>query len=287
MKICKSNRVITDDFEQIYILEEQTHLSTDHIYKLFNDKVVADRTKTMRGKFTAVIAACIILFVTINWKHVYTFASEFFVKDRVTSQSIVLPEVNMNLITVNKPEKFDYYGVYTGTKYYTSLKNCTDELGINILTSDLAYDEEYEEKVVLWYPLDGDEKFGSNSVNIMSYLYIIGDLKEFERQGTGAGYKYPQTEDDKYASPISLNIDFFITGTKKKLVGSNEDYSGLSYNYHETYTGSNGIEAQIIGNNNSARINNYTAIFYDSNIKYTLKGDIKLLELKRIIDSFH
>lgn len=287
MKICKTNQTMLDEIEQISIQEDQIQLSTDHILKLFYSKVASDKKKSIkRRKAYAAIAACFALAVAINWKGIYTYASELFTRSTAMSQDIILPDENMKLITVNKPERLDHYGTYVGGKSYSSLKECMDELGINILTSDLAYDESYEGKVELTFPLDGDEKFGTNGVSIKDFMYIIGDLKEFERQGTGAVYKTPQTDEDKYASTISLEIEFFITGTKRQTSQANVDYSGLSFTHHETYTSSDGREVQIIGNN-SGRINEYIAYFYDNNIKYSLRGKVELSELKRIIDSFH
>lgn len=286
MKTYELDQIKRDESPQINLLEDQLQLSTDNIWKIFNDKIITEKKKSVRKRgFSFAVAVCAMLIIAFNWQGIYTIAAGFFTKDTAKIQDFELPDVKMELITVNKPEKLDHYGVYSGTKYYTSLKDCTDELGIHVLTSDLAYNEKYEEKISLLYPLDGDEKFGMNLVSIYDNMYIIGDLKDFERQGTGAFYKGPQSEDDKYNSPVSLRLEFYITGTKKKINEANADYSGLAYAYHEKFKGSNGIEAQIIGKN-SARLNNYTAIFYKDNIKYILEGTIELSELKKIIESF-
>lgn len=287
MKICKANQTMPDDTEQISMQEDQIHLSTDHILNLFHSKVASDRKKSMnRRKAYTAIAACFILAVVINWKSIYTYASELFARSTAISRDTILLDGSMKFITVNKPETLDRYGTYVGSKDYSSLKECSDELGVNLLTSNLAYNESFEGKVELSFPLDGNEEYGTNSVTIRDALYIIGDLKEFERQSsTGGVFKTPQTKEDKYGSPICLEIEFFITGTKKQNFGEHVDYSGLSYAYHEIYTSSTGKEVQIIGNN-SGRINDYIAYFYDNNMKYTLEGRIDLAELKRVIDSF-
>lgn len=284
MKIYEESQI---ESKRIQLLESQTNLSGQHILELFNAKLAEEKKKkTVNRSLAAVMAAGIIVLVTINWNSIYTFASEFMTKVTITSKDIELPEVHMKKITVHKPDNLKAigpYSIYTASKIYSSLKDCTDELSIEILTSDLAYDASYEEKVILYYPV-GDEKFEPNNVTIMDFMYIIGDLREFEQQGTGAAYKAPGI-DGKYASPVSLAIDFYITGTKSNIESSFVDYSGMSYAYYEVYEGSNGITAQILGNSEEGR-SNYTAVFYNSDIKYTLEGRVELEELKRIIDSF-
>ncbi len=284
MKICDEEQVLRNEAEEIKHFERQSE-SFDTIWKIFNEKITFDkRRKNRRRKLFAVIVACIIVVVTSNWKGIYSFASEFLAKITITSKDIEYLSESMKLITVNEPEKLDSYGVYIGNKHYTSLKECTDELGIEILTSDLACDAMFDDKVILSFPMDGDEKFGMNLVTINDFMYIIGDLREFELQGTAAYYKSPQLN-DQYGSPISLNIEFFITGMKRNIEESHSDYSGLSYSYHEIYKGTNGITAQIIGNQTEGK-GDYTAIFYENDMKYTLTGLVTLTELKRIIDSF-
>jgi hypothetical protein len=288
MKIYEGSQIGATETERIQLLESETHLSGQHILELFKDKLAEDEKKktSRRRSLAAVMAAGIILLISVNWNSIYTFASEFMTKIIIKSQDIELPEVHMNKISVNKPDnlkRFSPYAIYTAGKSYSSLNDCTDELGIEILTSDLAYDASYEDKVTLYYPV-GDEKFEPNNVQINDYMYIIGDLKEFERQGNAATYKAPGTN-EKYASPVSLGIEFYITGTKDSMQSSTVDYSGLSYAYYEVYEGSNGLTAQILGNSNEGK-SNYTAVFYNKDLKYTLEGRVELVELKRIIDSF-
>lgn len=276
MKINLTDQVNLDALENISIVENEMQLSSENIQKKFRNKVAVERKSSIRRRITYTgLAACMILAVAVNWNGIYTFASELFIKSTVKVENATLTEEDMSPITINKPEVLDEYGTYLGTKYYNSLQECSELLGIKLLTSDLAWSKSYDQKIMMRYPTDG-----TNYVTIDDFLYIIGDLKEFVHQGVnGASYRTAGSE-DQYATPVRLHIEFLITDTEKQTTGISDEY--LSSAYQETYTTITGKEVQILRNN----INEYIAYFYDNDIKYTLIGNVKLPELKRIVDSF-
>lgn len=275
MKTNVTDQTKLDNTEHISSLEKEMHLSAEHVLKLFQDKVTAERKVSFRRKMSyAAMAACVMLVIAVNWNSIYTFASELLAKSTVMVKDNVLTDNEVTPITIKEPDTLDEYGQFRGSKYYSSLKECAEALGIDILSSDLSWNESFDKKVFMEYPTDG-----SNEVVIHDFSYIIGDLKNFSHKDTSFTYESP-TSQDKYASPVSLRLEFFITGTKEQLRGHEEEY--LTSELLETYTDSAGREVKILKNN----IHEYIAYFYSDNIKYTLTGNVQLSEFKRIIDSF-
>lgn len=97
MKIKVKNQTKFDDLEYISLMEKEMHLSSDHVLKLFQDKVAVEKKAYIRKKITiASMAACVMLTVAINWNSIYTLASGLLTKSTVMVQNTVLSEDDMH-----------------------------------------------------------------------------------------------------------------------------------------------------------------------------------------------
>lgn len=265
-----ANQDTLDFDEMIDEIEVDNNMSSDHILDSFTKKITALKRKRLQRKLAiASLAACFTIVAVANWNTIYSYASELLGVFTFETKDGSRPSVDVEPIHVNTPV-LEQMGEFTGTKEYTSLEECSQELGITLLNSNLAWDYIFPGKVHLSYP--NTEKISVATISVP--FYIVGDLNNIQLKD---GALLSQGG-EIYKNVVNLTITFLIDEGPTKYVN---EFDQTDYYSTETYVGSNGIEAQILGTSYD-----YGVYFFHENIKYEFRAMVPLDEVKRIIDSF-
>jgi hypothetical protein len=268
-----------DIVDSIESMEAEMELSSDKIMRILKGKISKERKRKMYKNFSmAGAAACVMLALVLNWNAVYTFASGLFTRNTVQSENgTVIAQQDLDKITISWPDTMDEYGTYVASKNYSSLEDTANALGIDILQNSMAWDNTYDNKVLLTLPVE-DESLGiiTSIGTIWDKGYIIGDIQNIEEHNGGLTFN----PGERFKDVVRLTISFSIDGlpmTTTEYVHTFQQMRLL-----ETYQSPNGIEAQIFVS--GASIN---AVFYHGGMEYLLSGTVNTEVYEDIIDAFY
>lgn len=232
------------------------------------------RPKQKRPFRTAIVflAACVLCATTV--------LAAIYMNSKINVNGETLPELDQMQIT-ELPEtngSEDAYGTVSQT--YTSYRRMIEELGINLLDTDLELDNPY-----MSIDLTTDNK---DYCFITVENYIIGDVTEFRLIPDGTAYVYEHGK--TYYSPVSLSVEIILSQEQLD-IGLDKDYLGM-YEYVENYRSAQGYKVNVLrGTESDGRedtddiVTEKTAIFVADGIRYTLTGRVSLDTLKEIVDS--
>lgn len=218
------------------------------------------------------LAACMLCATTV--------LAAIYINSKINVNDETLPELDQMQITelpeTNSSE--DAYGTVSQT--YSSYRQMIEELGINLLDTDLELDNPY-----MSIDLATDNK---DYCFITVENYIIGDVTGFELLPDKTAYVYEHGK--TYYSPVSLSIEIILSQEQLD-IGLDKDYLGM-YEYVESYRSAQGYKVNILrGTESDGRedmdniVTEKTAIFVADGIRYTLTGRVSLDTVKEIVDS--
>ncbi|MBS6063185.1 immunoglobulin-like domain-containing protein [Criibacterium bergeronii] len=170
----------------------------------------------------------------------------------------------------------DDYGHITVKKlnYY---KKFQQELGINLLDSELTKDNQY---VVTTLKTDNKDY-----AKIRCENFILGDTKNYKYIQGDSRYTYDRGEE--YLTPISLDVAIMLSKEQKES-GLQVEYLGM-YKFKESYLSARGYKVNIVedtaSKNGEENISQKIAVFVADGVQYTIEGRTSLENIKAIVDS--
>lgn len=168
------------------------------------------------------------------------------------------------------------------TKMYSTYSELCSDLGLNILRSDLAEDNQY---MIISRKTDNQ-----NWEEIRVTAYIVGDVSKIEKVDGENFYSWEAGEE--YDSPIDMTIEI-ICSDEQLEIGWEKDYLG-AFEFEETYQSGSGYTVNILRDNAVEEKDTHTgyktkccAIFVADGIRYTLSGQVEIEKMKEIVNSMH
>lgn len=259
---------------------EQENVSTERVKQLFYKKVVRERKRTNRRRYQTMTAVlCILVAVTINWNSIHTLASEV-VSRIVWSHKDGTQDVkeieDLNIPCPSNVEE----GNHGYTKYYDSLKNLEQDLGINFLHSDLEWDKSFPEKIRLHFPKD---PYKLMIISDLGYA-VVGDYIENIKIGEGHSLLFENLENSRHPEIVNLYMTAMITTSDNQPGVMHESEQDIQdYSDEEIYINKYGIEAQLY----SMGEENENARLIYNNVEYNFSGSVTREVMKEIINSLH
>lgn len=165
-----------------------------------------------------------------------------------------LPELeSLQKIEVN-PISEDYRVDDSYVKQYDSYETLQKELGVSLLHTDMA---DNNSSMIITRKTDN-----VNWTQIKIVAYIV----------------------EKFASPIDLSVDI-ISSQEQLEIGWDKEYLG-SYDFEETYLTHEGYKVNILSSEKNMEKPMYQAVFVADGIRYTIRGNVDIVSLKKILNSF-
>lgn len=236
------------------------------------------RAKQKKVKWKYQVAAlflCIILGGTTVYAG-YVILNKINVNEKTLPELQPMEKKETKKLIADPDEIGDY------RKEYNTYDVLCQELGIGLLSSDLAKDNAF---MVIQRKTDNE-----NWEEIRISPYILGDISEIEKVEGENFYSWERGKE--YASPVDLLIEI-ISSEKQLKSGWEKDYLG-TFAFVESYQSKQGYLVNILQDTTieeKDRAMGYKprcyAIFVADGVRYTLSGSIELEKMKELVDSMH
>lgn len=252
-----------------------TELNMIKVNEKMMQSIEKSLTRRNQHKFLKTVAASFVI-LTLGGT---TVAAGYYFVNKISVNDAVLAELDkMHVVDINKmaQPKDEFGTIEQDFKDYNEIQ---EELGINLLDTELAYNSDY-----LQGHITTDNK---DYAMITMNNYIIGDTANFRYLEEENRYEYEHGK--TYYSPVSLNIDLILSD--EQLENSwDTDYLGM-YESMEEYHSAQGYKVNLIQDNNGDNdlnegvVSEKIAVFVSDGIRYTLKGRVSVDTMKTIVDS--
>lgn len=261
--------MIMDIKNQIDLELREIHMSED-MKKKIRHKVA----KRIPRRFISSIAASLVILILGGTT---VFAGSY-IYNKVVINEENLPELDPMLYVQTRTLNLqaNKYGIIN--EKVEDYKTIQNELGVNLLNSELAQNNSY---------MLGKIKTDNKDFVILSFEnYILGDTDNYIYLPNEDIYTYDHGKE--YYSSVSLTVDIMLSEKQMKN-GWNIDYLGL-YKFKENYVSVQGYKVNLLedttGNDKAENcVSEKCAVFVADGIRYMIKGRTSFENIKNIVDT--